>query len=403
MLPLPQGSLMTMRITPWLLALMLLVTPIALANDEDENKTEDRENQSGEHENQTEVRENRTEEREDEPRRDEKDDEDRGEDERDEDEDDDERKVHVEVDGLEAKIRLERETRASEDKIELRFDASDARLEVKYEAEANRTETEQKLVARFHEIIEYVDADGDGAYDEGETIASAYRLGGDKGISENVTGEARWEAITMSDITRENATGKRLESRATFGEGGVFGLVFYVFGDFTMLDGSTLQPTEAKIDILIQRYPYERDDTRLGVVLTLKAKEEFERDHEFVDADEAGVAASGTTSDVSFSLVFTWKETALVDGVDTPVRATVLKDSTKAQSERDDDGQESKTEQKLLLVLSYARGDDILHDPTAGVSYETLSAETSAVPGPGLALAAAAAGAAALLARRRRE
>ena len=383
-----------MRLIPWFLALMLVITPVGLAGDEgneSESEGDDKSDRSDEGDTGGETSDEGSRAQEEEEEED------------DEREDDDERAVNVEVDGLEARIELERETNATEDKIELRFDASEGLLEVKYEADTNDTETEQKLRARFHELIEYVDSDGDGAYDSGEEIASAYRLGGGNELADDLTGQAAWQPITLSDVTKGNATGKKLESRATFGERGVFGLVFYVFGDFTMLDGTTLQPTETKIDILIQHYPFVRNDTRLGVVLTLKAEEEFEREHEFVDADEEGVASSGTTSDVSFSLVFTWKETARVDGVDTPVRATVLKNSTKVESEVDEGERESATEQKVLLVLSYERGDDILHDPTAGVSYQTLSAETRAVPGPGLMVAAAAVGLAALFARRRRE
>lgn len=377
---------MPMRTIPWLLALMLAVSPLAAAGEDEENETDqDLTNDP--------VRENEDTEG---------DESDAEEDEEDDRDDENERSVHVEVDGLRAHVKLERETRTDEDKIELTFDATEALLEVKYEAEANDSETEQKLRARFHELIEYTDADGDGAYDPGEAIASAYRLGGDHELANVTSGRATWQPIQIEDITTGNVTGKKLESRATFGEGGTFGLVFYVFGDFAMLEGSTLQPTEAKIDILIQHYPYERNDTRLAVVLTLKAEEEFEREHDFVDADEEGVTANGATSDVTFGLVFTWKETARVDGVDTPVHATILKNNTETEDERDGDERESKIEQKILLVLSYARGDDILHDPTAGVSYQSMSAKTTQVPG--LAPLAIAAGfvAVALFARRRR-
>lgn len=381
-----------MRTFHWLLAVLLMTAPFALAQtgeEEDENKTGDAEHAEGSQD--------------DEGARDEEgDDEEADEDEKDDDEDerddDEEREVHVEIDGHEAKIKLERETNASEDQIELRFKADEGLLEVKYEAESNDTETEQRLRARFHEVFEYVDADGDGAYDPGEPISSSYRLGGETELADDANGTASWQAIQMSDVTKGNASGKKLESRATFGDGGVFGLVFYVFGEFAEVDGSSLAPTEAKIDILIQHYPYVRNDTRVGVVVSLKAQQEFESEHEFVDADEEGLAASGTTSDMSFSLVFTWKETAIVDGASTPVRSTVLKNSMKA--EVDEDG--SELVEKTLIVLSYARGDDILHDPTAGVSYQTASDRTSMVPGPGLALVAAAIALVALLAPRRR-
>lgn len=373
----PSRRTMTMRAVPWLMALMLMATPLALADDDPEDGSREREDEAEGDERKTSR------------------DGEEGHDER----DDEERQVRVEVDGLEARIRLERESAAGEDKVAMRYDAADALLEVKYEAEGNDTSSEKKLRARFHEVFEYVDADGDGAYDVGETIASSYLLGGGHEVAaEPATGRATWQPITLSDVTKGNATGKKLESRATFGEGGVFGLVFYVYGDFTLVDGATLQPTEAKIDILVQDYPFVRNDSRVGVALTLKAEESFESDHEFVDEGEQGVAASGSAGDVQFSLVFTWKETALVDGVETPVAATIVKESTDVEDEHEG----SSTEQKVLLVLSYARGSDILHDPTAGVSYHAMGAGTTSVPAPGAFAVVAAGAVVAFLARRRR-
>ena len=54
-------------------------------------------------------------------------------------------------------------------------------------------------------------------------------------------------------------------------------------------------------------------------------------------------------------------------------------------------------------MLSYARGEEILHDPTVGVSYQTLSAGTSPVPGVSIPLVGALIAAVAVLARARRQ
>ena len=388
-----------MRIIPWLLTLMLLLSPTALAQDEDgkDNETEDEKETGSNDRGSNESRDEEGEEAGSEEREDETDDADERE------EDEAPRRVEIETNGLETSIKMSREDAAGEDEIEIKFDAGEAKLAVKYEREADDAESEQKLVARFHELIEFVDANGNGAYDPGEVIASAYLLGEEAEVAGDVHGRATWQPVTATDVTKGNASGKQLDSRATFANGSVFGLTFYVFGDFANVDGATLQPTEAKLDILIQNYPYVRNDTNVGLVLTLKAEEEFEREHEFVDPDEEGIAASGAVDQTSFSLVFTWKDVARVDGVDQRVHATVLKNETSAESERSEDAEERELEQKALLVLSYARGDDILHDPTVGVSYQTLSAGTSPIPAPSIVLVGALIATVAVLARARRQ
>lgn len=335
-----------MRKLPWLIAAVLLASPLALAdNDEDDG---DEKNEKGH--------------------------------ERDE---GDHRVMHFDLDDDKATFRLKRESNGTEDSVKIEFDARHAKLVVKHEEETGENETERKLDARFLALVEFADSDGDGAYDPGEPIASAWSLGEKRRDAKVPTnGSVEWGPIGVSDVTSGNATGKKLSSRASFGPNATFGLDLFVYGAFATAGNASLLPTEAKIDIIIQHYPYVRNDTALAVLVDLKSKEEFESDDD-EDEGEDGVGSDGSSGNLTLSLVFTWLETATVDGVERAVQSTVMK----SREESDEDG----LSQKARVALAYPRGDLIVHDPTVGVQYETASDSARAVPFPALGLVVAAA------------
>ena len=297
------------------------------------------------------------------------------EDEKDEDEDEDEREderedetkheVKTEISDDEIKVELERETAEAESKIEFKTDLSEAKFKLEFEEETDQFENEQKLEVKLQSLIEFLDENANGAYDEGEEILSNYRIGdGDDGLGGvEETGAIEWDAPSLADINVDGNSGKKMEARGSFGPDGnaTFGLDIMVFGDFTMLNGSQLMPTDVKIDFLILDYPYTSNDSLVGLMMKTKTKQEQERDHEDIDADEEGVVAASTTEANSVALAFTWKGSATVDGVDLPVMTTVL--SSESETEQDE------FEFKQRFVLSYARGDEIIHDPVAGVAY----------------------------------
>lgn len=301
------------------------------------------------------------------------------------------RELRLEVDDDKASIKLERRNAGFEDAVKIEFDASEAKIKVKHESESDGNETEQKLEARFRTLIEFVDANANGAYDRNETIASTWALGDDEHDDhDGANGSVEWGDVSVADVTSGNATGKKLSGRASFGPNATFGLDFYVYGAFTLVGNESLEPTEAKIDILIQRYPYVRNDSALAVIVDLKAKEEIESDRE--DEHEDGVSSEGSAGPLQFRMTFTWLENATVDGVDTPVRASVLKNHEESES--------SEKVQKARIALAYARGESILHDPTVGVQYGTQSSDARAVPAPALVAVGLAAAVATLLRRR---
>lgn len=320
--------------------------------------------------------------------------------------DDDRRKVDVSIDSGGVEIKLERETASSEDEIKVRFDFDDAEFETKYESEAGDTETEMKLQAQLLSLAEYRDANNNSRYDAGEPLTSSWAFSDESGdedadVAANAAGgTVHWGTPTLSDVTIENQTGKKIRVPAQLGSGSVV-LVLWVFGDFVDLENSTLKPTSVKIDIVIHDYPYKANDTALALFLQTESKTEFEveHDHDEMEDDEEGVAASDLVGGEPVSLVFTWKDSATVDGASKPVYTTSLR----TRSEADTEDGESETERKELFALSYARGNEIVHDPESYVAIESASSGNG-IPGlmGSAALAAVALAALAAVRERRR-
>lgn len=301
-------------------------------------------------------------------------------DEEDEEDDDAEREVSVSVTDSEVEFSLERESAASEDRIEVRFDTSDAGFEVNYEAESGNTELEKELEVWLHQLVEYVDANANGKYDEGEEIVGGWDLSSSstERLMDEDRGEVTWRPLSHMETTSATGVpGHKIEARADFGTNGVFGLDLYAFGAATRIGDATVGPTEVKIDIIIQNYPYVREGTALAILVETGSSSEFETDHEDVDADEKGLASTSLVGDKMVSLLFTWKETVRVDGVDRPVGTTLFEGSSSSETTTT----QSEQEVEQLIVLSYPRGADILHDPATGVSY--APATTGSQPATG--------------------
>lgn len=310
-------------------------------------------------------------------------------DEHDEDERDEERSLKIDVDGEKATVKLERDARGREDSVKVEFDAREAKIKVKHEEKNETVESEAKLEARFRRIVEFVDQDGDGAFDGNETVASSWNLAEDADDDDG-NGSVDWGAVALDDAVSGNLTGKKLSARASFGPNATFGLDLYVYGAFALVGNASLAPTDTKIDIIVEHYPYVRDDTRIAVIVDLKAKEELKDDAR--GDDEDGVFSAVTEGNLSFRLTFTWLTTATVDGVDLPVHAAVLRN----QEEIED----HEIKQVARVAIAYPRGDVIVHDPTIGVSSTEVSA-ASLVPMPGVVILVATLALGALAWRRR--
>lgn len=306
------------------------------------------------------------------------------------------RAVAVRADDERIEIELKRQQNGTEDKVEVSFDFEDAEFETKFESEDAVSELELKLEATFQALIEYRDSNSNGRYDPGEELVSAWALGDDDDLDDldvSPDGRISWGVPSTQQVTADGQTGHRITAPAELADGR-FELVFTVFGDFAQIDQATLRPTSVKVDILIEDYPYQEGNTALALILETKSSTEFEheRDHEDMDDDEQGVAATALAGELDVTLAFVWKDHANVDGTQRPVGTTLLESKQETEA--------GERQLKERFALSYERGQQIVHDPETWVSLQSRQTSQQ-TPGLGLALAIAIVGAAALARRNR--
>lgn len=354
-----------------LIILLLAIAPIALANDADGDKSghDDAEaNDTATDDSKTnETKEAKDDDQEDGLGKDSA-----------SDDDDERRKVEISASGDNVEIKLKQEAAGVEDEVKIVYHADEGMMKVEYKTENATTETETELKVKFREVVEFVDTDGDGAYTP-KTDRDVQRLNLD---------DLDWTVTPPTDVTSASGVaGKRIVGTGTFRDNGTLAFVLYVYGDFANVNGTTLRPSEVKIDILFEDFAYQAPDSQLALIVKAEQESEIE-----VEEKEDGQEVEGLQATANgFTAYFTWADNATVDGAVTPVVTTVL------DSEAKDNGSERK------YALAYARGASINHDPVLGVQSagEPSSVDARGTPGPGVLLAAAAVGVAALALRRK--
>jgi len=256
-------------------------------------------------------------------------------------EEENEREVEVEVQDYEAVIKSSKERNGVEESIEIGVHAESNGIEfgLEYETENETSETELEFEVTFYKLIEYIDDDDDGLYNESmDTLIQTYAI----------------ENFDPIVYTTENTTDGMVHTLEAATSKGIFTAKIYATGEFADINGTNIAPNEIKIDVIIDGFDYQNDTSQLAMKVELEASAEKEYDDETEDegegraTDEEGVDFTNN----EYSGFFTWKETATIDGVDMPVKSSLT--------------EASESEEELLL--NYPRGDRIVHDPKIGVA-----------------------------------
>ncbi|MHA2238242.1 MAG: hypothetical protein ACXAB2_07720 [Candidatus Hodarchaeales archaeon] len=272
-----------------------------------------------------------------------------------------ERELQVETSAKEVQIQSKLKNGGNEDEIEIEFKTSDEpEIKVEYESEAGSLEIELSFKVRFYSLIEFNDMNSDGIYNESvDEFVQEVRL--DDSHIGYLPIEHTSEAVSNTTLHIINVTSTD----------GVFSLKFFVVEEFTLIDGVLVTPTEMKIDIGINDFPYANDTSMLALKLRLEAETEYEHDDETEDEvdERATEEAEVDVTMNGFTGFFSWSENVLVDGVMKNVKSSPVEDD-------DIDINEQK------IYLSYPRGTNILHDPKIGVEGILQTVDTpSGIPG----------------------
>lgn len=195
-------------------------------------------------------------------------------------------------------------------------DASQARLEVDHP-------TASPLEMQFDAVLVYVDTDADGAYDLGEPVHARTDLRG----AENRVRQG--DEPDQRHVTYALANGGELVLRFDLGR-------------------DHAPSVATKFDVIIRNQTYDRDELRLALGAHLGSADGMET----VQLD-GHPALAGDGSDQAGYL--SWVPTVQVDGAEHPVRW-----STHVST--------SPGDASAIVYWSYPTGDEIVHDPTLGVT-----------------------------------
>ncbi|MHA1520113.1 MAG: hypothetical protein ACTSRK_08010 [Promethearchaeota archaeon] len=257
------------------------------------------------------------------------------------------REVKVEFSDSEIQIESELKNGASKDSFQIKIEADDKlgiKLEYESETETDGSEVELEIEFKvvFKALIEFIDIDADGIFNENiDEEVQDFRLDDFSPIE------------YLPEVQADNSTLHYLRITTT---DGVFTAHLFVAGEFMSLNTTVLTPTEIKIDIEIQDFPYMNDSSQLALYTKIESEYELEEE-DHTENEENGFATdeSGLESDMDgFMAGFSWAEQAEVDGM--------IKNVTVSPVDVDD---ESPADEKIYIV--YPRGTHIYHDPKIGV------------------------------------
>lgn len=260
------------------------------------------------------------------------------------------RDVEIEFGPDEFKISSHLRNGAPVDEIALKvkYDLNGLEIEVSFEEEYiedgmdNTTDAELEFEVEFRKLIEYVDNNGNGLYDESI----------DQFIQEVILNSFQPVIYTTEVLS----TDTNLHYVIVNSTDGVFAAHIYFVEEFAIINETFITPTQTKIDIEIKNFNYLNDSSQLALYVKLGSEYDYEEE-DLTEDEENGYATDedGVITNSGKHLgFFTWSENASIDNVIMDVLANTL--------EVDD---LNETEQKLLL--NYPRGNHIYHDPKIGI------------------------------------
>jgi hypothetical protein len=221
--------------------------------------------------------------------------------------------------------------------IEVEVGPDGAEFKVEFETGSSTNETEREFEVEFDELVEYLDVNENGVYDDSvDTDIQTLELVSFEPLVYTVENTAAGPVHIIDVLTTD----------------GVFGARVYAVGDFTEINGSTIAPTQVKIDVMIMGFNFTDSSSQLALKVELSSELETTFDDSTED-EEDGRAVSEAEMDVLLTDItgfFSWKESAEIDGVTHLVNSSIHEVSA------------TETE----IFLNYPQGDEIIHDPKIG-------------------------------------
>ncbi|NHJ25064.1 MAG: hypothetical protein EAX89_10840 [Candidatus Lokiarchaeota archaeon] len=254
--------------------------------------------------------------------------------------------LEIESDKIQIESILRSGTTINKVEFEIRNDTNGVSIKVEftpnYISDSNESQIQLEFEVTFKEIIEYIDENNDGLFNESADIEiQVYEL------NDFLSTEH-----TIFDISTDTKMHYLLISTTD----GVFKAHIYLVEEFNLVNNTLITPSESKIDVEINNFGYLNDSSRLALYTKLEAETEYEHKDE-TESEELGYESHEegifTSMNNHFGF-FSWKENASIDNISKPVMVGKIEDN-----------EFEPGEQKLFL--NYPRGTLIYHDPKLGI------------------------------------
>jgi len=251
------------------------------------------------------------------------------------------RDLDLELSGSEVRIEsIHREDSQKDDiRISIKIESDGLEFEVGYAEDHDSVENEIEFSVTFNKLIEFIDINSDGMFDNISDIFIREILLDD------------FEPFTYSQTSISEYT--HLHHIIANTTDGIFKAHFYICEEFYIINSELITPTQGKIDIEINDFPYFNESSQLALHVKLEAEADYEEEEETEDeslgysSNENGVKSTNN----AFTGFFTWKENATIDGKTERVVASPL----------------VTNEEDQMLYLNYPRAIKIIHDPKIGI------------------------------------
>ncbi len=255
----------------------------------------------------------------------------------------------IEIEFLEDEFEVEALLRSGtvRDKIKfsVSYDSDGLSVELQYNPEFesdDQNNIELEFSISFQKLIEFVDMDDNGIYDESV----------DQTIQEVEIKD--FKSLNYFQISIAPETNSHYFILNTTDD--IFTAHIYFSEEFVRINNNIISPSQSKIDIEINNFNFLQNSSQLALYVKLESEVDYEEKEETED-EKFGFANDETsvfTSNQNRFGFLSWKETAIIDGINSSISIS--------QIEIDDD---DEFEQKLYIC--YQRGQKIYHDPKIGV------------------------------------
>ncbi len=183
-------------------------------------------------------------------------------------------------------------------------------------------------------LIEFNDANGNGAFDTGEQILSSVNMS-----------DLSYQSLTYSPITSDD--GKQGWEIVAKSVGGLFEVDADIFPQYAVVNGTIVPPTATKITTKINGYNFTSTTSRIA--LQLQATSKYIIEHETPSTEERVRVRSATAEGF-----FSWAPTSTVDGSSADVKSST---------------QQVDQSHRWIISLAYKQGQSIVHDPVLGFDF----------------------------------